>query len=209
MKFNHLNKENFNVYIGDFYFMKKAILTLILFLAVGIVANAQTVQLKRHAVGTGGFVSKTSSVGKMSGLFGQAITGKVHPTIEGKTHTMYLGFWYTSPDSVGNINEDLILQMGIYNYPNPVMDVTNFNFNLSEPSLVTIRVYNSLGSLVATAAENEMLSEGINSIPWNARNANMGILSSDSYLYEMTAIPMNSLSKAKPVSFRNIMVIAK
>jgi hypothetical protein len=185
--------------------MKKTMLMLILFLAVGVTLNAQAIRVTRHAVGTGGFISNTTSIGKMSGLFGQAMTGKLQPTIDGKQHTMYLGFW--SPIPSGTSVEDYVLQRGIYNYPNPVSDATSFNFTLSEPSLVTIRIYNSLGSLVATVTDNEMRSDGTNSIEWNIRNANVDMLSSGTYWYDMIAVPLNS--KSKPVSYRNTIVISK
>jgi len=189
--------------------MKKAILTLILFLAVGLTLSAQNYTIVRHAVGTGGFIDKTTQAGKMSGLFGQAMTGKLQPYIDGGQHTMYIGFW--SPpffDSTG-IVEAPLLHRGIYNYPNPVSGITNFKFSLSEPSFVTIRVYNTLGALVAVVSDSELRSEGENSIEWNIRNSNVDVLSSDSYLYEMMATPVNIFSKANSVSYRNIMMIAK
>ena len=191
--------------------MKKTIFTLILFLAVCLVVPAQAYKITRHAVGTGGFLNMNENTTdkKMSGLFGQAITGKIEPTIDGEKHTMYLGFWSPIPLDSSGIDNMSIFQTGIYNYPNPVADVTNFNFSLSEQSFVTIKVYNTLGSLVAIVTNNEMCSEGMNSISWSIRNLSVG-LTSDSYLYEMTATPVNLLSSTvKPVSFRNVMVIAK
>lgn len=185
--------------------MKKTILSLILFLAIGVTMNAQY-KVTRHAVGTGGFVNRTTAAGKMSGLFGQAIAGKLQPTIDGSQHTMYLGFWSPIPTKTG-IEENIILQKGIYNYPNPVSDVTNFNFNLSEASLVTIRVHNSIGVLVATIADNEMRAEGANSIAWNIHDVET--LSDGSYSYEMIAVPTTSAKNTKPISFRNKMIISK
>ena len=188
--------------------MKKTILTLILFLAANIIGYSQEYKITKHAVGTGGFVSKTiPSGGKMSGLFGQTITGKVTPTINGEKHTMYLGFW--TPVKPTGISEEQIQQRGIYNYPNPVTNFTDFHFELSEPAFVTIRVFNTLGELVTVVTNNEMRSEGINTIPWDVRTSNAGILSAGTYQYEMMVIPATMLSKAKPVSYRNIMIISK
>lgn len=189
--------------------MKKIILTfltLTLFLAVGVV-NAQEYKLLRHAVGAGGFIKKSTPVGTMSGIFGQTMAGKLTPTVNGNQNTMYVGFWFPVPKT--GIEEDLILQRGIYNYPNPVEEITDFNFNLSVPSFVTIRVFNTIGKLVATVIENEMRSEGINSIPWNVRNNGLD-LPAGAYQYEMMAVPVNATSRTNnPVSFRNMLMISR
>jgi hypothetical protein len=143
----------------------------------------------------------------MSGIFGQAMTGKFEPTLNGGKHTMYIGFWHPVKDGVG-IDNELILQRGIYNYPNPANEITNFNFSLNAASLVTIRVYNTLGALVATVIENEMRSEGTNSVPWDVRINGLD-MPAGSYQYEMVAVPVNATSKTKPVSFRNMMIISR
>ena len=190
--------------------MKKMILTyvtLILFLAVVVGANAQEYKLLRHAVGSGGFIKRTTPVGTMSGIFGQSMAGKLTPIVDGKASTMYIGFWHPTDDGVG-INEDLILKRGIYNYPNPVENITDFNFDLEESSFVTIRVFNTLGGVVATVIDNEMRSAGTNSVPWNVR-ANGLDLTAGAYQYEMMAMPVNATSRTKPVSFRNMLMISR
>ncbi len=191
--------------------MKKTTITyvtLILFLAIGTIANAQQQKLLRHAVGAGGFINKTSPAGTMSGIFGQAMAGKFESNVGGEKRTMYIGFWSPVKNGVG-IDNDLILQRGIYNYPNPVSEITDFNFNLETPSYVTIRVFNTLGGLVATVIDNEMRPEGTNSIPWNIRSNGLD-LSAGAYQYEMVAIPAaNASARTKPVSFRNMLMISR
>ena len=62
----------------------------------------------------------------------------------------------------------------IKNYPNPFNPDTNFEFKLTNPSLVKLLVYNTLGQVVAVLV-NDKLKKGTHTIKWDAGNLSSGI----------------------------------
>lgn len=66
------------------------------------------------------------------------------------------------------------------NYPNPFNPGTTLNFRLLENSLVTVRIYNMLGQLVATLISEEELEEGYNELRFEA-----GEFASGVYFYQI------------------------
>lgn len=65
------------------------------------------------------------------------------------------------------------------NYPNPFNPSTRIDFSVAQPGLVTLKVYNVLGSEVATLV-NEPKAAGRYSVNWNAAGLSSGV-----YLYRM------------------------
>ncbi|MDR0927651.1 MAG: hypothetical protein LBO69_07800 [Ignavibacteria bacterium] len=187
--------------------MKKAILSMLLFLTLCAVTQAQGLKIVKQAVGTGGFINQKTSVGTMSGIFGQSMVGRYNTTIDGKQHTMYLGFWNPFPFNATSIIDEVDAGKSVYNYPNPVMDATTFMFNLNEAAYVTINVYNNLGAQVATVATNQMCSQGQNSIQWNIRN-NEGV-GSGAYSYDVQVTPVAIATGSNTYSLRGILMIAR
>ena len=71
------------------------------------------------------------------------------------------------------------------NYPNPFNAETEIRFTITEPGLVAIKIYNSLGMEVATLTEQDYPA-GSHSITWNGRNKNDKSVSSGIYFYSIT-----------------------
>jgi len=187
--------------------MKKAILTMTLFLLVCIATNAQNYTIKKQVVGTGGFVGKQVGTNKIYGIFGQPVTGVLNPTVDGRPTTMFIGFWAFPPMET-SIEEEMIAAKGVINFPNPVTNFTSFKFNLKDDSYVTLNVYNNIGVLVATVTQNSFYAAGQNTIDWDLNNSQNRELSSGSYMYEVLVMPMNGRT-SNTYSFRNILMIAK
>ena len=57
------------------------------------------------------------------------------------------------------------------NYPNPFNPITTIEFNLGQPSTVTLKVYDIIGREVATLFENEALDEGEQEIDFDVGGA--------------------------------------
>jgi len=197
----------FLVINGDF--MKKAFLSMALFLLVCFSVNAQNYTIKKQVVGTGGFIAKEVGSQKIYGIFGQPVTGIMNPTVEGKTGTMYMGFWAfeEKPTSV----EDVVVgAKGVTNFPNPVSNLTTFKFNLKEDSYVTLNVYNGIGMLIATVTQNNFMSAGENTVDWDiSKSQNSELLNSGSYMYEVLIVPVQASAASNAYSYRNILMIAR
>jgi hypothetical protein len=68
------------------------------------------------------------------------------------------------------------------NYPNPFNPTTNIDFDLPQASTVTLKIYNMLGQEVATLLDNSSMSEGQQTITFNANDYASGV-----YLYRIIA----------------------
>jgi len=79
--------------------------------------------------------------------------------------------------------ESVPLKYSLYqNYPNPFNPTTTIRFDLPEPAIVTMKVYDILGREVATPITNQEMSEGQQSMEMDAHGWASGV-----YLYRITA----------------------
>ncbi len=69
------------------------------------------------------------------------------------------------------------------NYPNPFNPVTTIEFELAEPSVVSLKVYNLLGAEVASLLAGATLDAGSQSVDFEALTLPSGV-----YLYRITAV---------------------
>ena len=75
------------------------------------------------------------------------------------------------------------------NYPNPFNPSTQIEFSVPQQSTVQLKVYNTLGQLVATLV-NGNLSAGSHSVTFDARNLASGL-----YIYRLSAGNFTSVKK--------------
>ncbi len=68
------------------------------------------------------------------------------------------------------------------NYPNPFNPSTTIQFEIPNPSVVTVKVYNILGQEVATLLDNSSMDEGTQTVNFNASNLASGV-----YFYRIVA----------------------
>jgi len=68
------------------------------------------------------------------------------------------------------------------NYPNPFNPSTTIRFDLAEKSPVTLKVYNTVGQVVAVLLDEKPFAAGSYSVAWNARELASGV-----YFYELQA----------------------
>lgn len=61
------------------------------------------------------------------------------------------------------------------NYPNPFNPSTTIEFSIPEDAIVTLKVYNILGQEVATLADREFFTEGMNEVTFDAWNLSSGV----------------------------------
>ena len=95
------------------------------------------------------------------------------------------GFWYIYQEVTGtDVSEDDLLPAFFkleQNYPNPFNPTTTIQFAVPERSNVLIKIYDILGSEVATLVNEEMEAG------WHKRNFDASSLSSGIYLFRMDA----------------------
>ncbi len=61
------------------------------------------------------------------------------------------------------------------NYPNPFNPTTVINFELKENSIVSLKIYNTLGQQVATLLDNETVDAGNQSVKFDASQLSSGV----------------------------------
>ncbi|MBA4312556.1 MAG: hypothetical protein C0417_07990 [Chlorobiaceae bacterium] len=134
-----------------------------------------------------------ATIGKINSAFdGEYIAISFIPFVLAGTHTVAeVPFIHPNPSPVpmtrrvpqfsiiDQAPEQFILAQ---NYPNPFNPITTIEFNLPEPSIVTLKVYNLLGQVVATLIEHEAIEDGEQSVDFDASTLTSGI-----YFYKIDA----------------------
>ncbi len=73
------------------------------------------------------------------------------------------------------------------NYPNPFNPTTTIDYYLPMNSIVSLKIYNILGQIVTTLVDDQILTEGAQSVDFDASRLASGI-----YFYRLTAEPAAS-----------------
>lgn len=74
------------------------------------------------------------------------------------------------------------------NYPNPFNPVTQITYTLHQSSRVTLKIYNTLGQVVATLINDQLKPVGKYLVNWDGRNSETGkAVSSGVYYYQLTS----------------------
>ncbi|GJQ62865.1 MAG: hypothetical protein SCALA702_19180 [Melioribacteraceae bacterium] len=89
-----------------------------------------------------------------------------------------------NPTSVHNLHSPLYFELH-NNYPNPFNPSTNISFSLTEGANVRVDIYNSIGALVSSLA-NEYYNPGNHSLKWNATDNSGRKLESGVYYYRVS-----------------------
>ena len=89
--------------------------------------------------------------------------------------------WVSNEDLISPILEHLILEQ---NYPNPFNPETTIAFELKEPAMCSLKIYNMRGQVVRTLV-NEALSSGRHSRVWDGLDDNGSAVASGMYLYRV------------------------
>lgn len=176
--------------------------------------QAQTAQLKRTVIGSGGMVGISNANGvKISGQTGQFAIGTVTNSTPG-SNSYYLnqGFWIPQPAAQGTDVKDqpVSFNKDLFNYPNPASTNTTIEFNLPAASNVTLKVYDMMGKEVKMLFDGFQAS-GKQQIAWDMRGDNGLALPAGSYLYELQirSADMAGAGSFNSYALRNVMVIVK
>jgi hypothetical protein len=92
-------------------------------------------------------------------------------------------FRTTEPTSVKRTNSGVPTDYELsQNYPNPFNPSTVLQFDLPEPAVVTLKVYNTLGQEVAALLDNMNCNAGRHTVTFNASRLSSGV-----YIYRLIA----------------------
>ena len=80
------------------------------------------------------------------------------------------------------------------NYPNPFNPTTNIEFALPQHETVKLEVYDILGRLVTTLANNDMPA-GTYKVVWNGKDSRGQSVASGLYLYRLQAGSFTAVKK--------------
>ena len=95
-------------------------------------------------------------------------------------------------EEVSGVNESLPTEFALHaNYPNPFNPTTMIKFDLPEPSIVYVSVFNVLGQEVATLI-NGPVEAGFKSVEWNATTNSRESLPSGIYICRLHATSLTT-----------------
>jgi hypothetical protein len=117
----------------------------------------------------------------------QSVVLKYDPSVKTR---LAQKFTPTETESVEDLPAKSLLEP---NYPNPFNPSTTIRFTLAEPGLLTLRVFNILGQVVATLMDNEMTEEGMHEVEFSS-DIGSG-LPSGVYFYQITTPTMTQTRK--------------
>jgi hypothetical protein len=102
-------------------------------------------------------------------------------TFSNPSNRYILDFKATTDPTVNVDDKNILNTYNLYqNYPNPFNPSTKINYNIGEPGLVQLKVYNVLGVEVA-ALVNEYKNSGVYSVDFNASDFSSGV-----YFYSLS-----------------------
>ena len=81
------------------------------------------------------------------------------------------------------------------NYPNPFNPSTTIEYELREAMPVSVRVYDTLGRVVATLVNNAVQQPGVYRVQWNGRSASGSQLTSGMYFYALESADFREVRK--------------
>ena len=160
--------------------MKNRIIDIAIVVLFFVTTALPQYQITNSAISNGGNIISNSNNNIVSTV-GEAFIGKSSNTV----NQNQMGFWYVYQQStITDVeNEETIPTVFKLeqNYPNPFNPSTRIKFAVPERSNVLIKIYDILGSEVATLLNEEM------DAGWYENNFNAAGLSSGVYLFRMEA----------------------
>jgi hypothetical protein len=183
--------------------MKKELFSKTIFVLVLILIPTQLVhsqyQIPYSVIGSGGNLSTNSSY-TLNSTLGEGFIGHSSNT----THNQYEGFWYLyCQDIITSVEDDDIIPATFkleQNYPNPFNPTTIIRFGVPERTKVVLKIYDILGSEVATLVNEEM------DAGWYERSFNAVSLSSGVYIYRLEAVSIAEQSE-KFINIKKMLLI--
>lgn len=95
------------------------------------------------------------------------------------------GVTFTTKSITATVDTKLPTVTGVSRYPTTfnlrIGQTTKISYTLSESCYVTIKVYNSTGTLVRTLLNNALQSSGAKSVAWNGKTSSGTIVSPGTY----------------------------
>jgi hypothetical protein len=173
--------------------------------------NAQELILKKDVIGTGGGVALMNTEKMtMSGLMGQIAIEKISSTgSAGDLIDIYQGFWVPWPELISDVNDPLVYNTFLNNFPNPFSSSTTVKFTIPVPATITIKIFDAAGNKVKQFNLGYM-EAGEHEVKWDGKNSIGLDAGSGSYPFELSVQPASVVGNSTDIySIRNVMLIVK
>ena len=147
---------------------------------------------------------------KMSGILGQFAIEQVKGTYQGNNLDVWQGFWVPTGITTDVEQPDQVADNRLWNYPNPVTNYTTIKYDLPGTSNVSLKIYDISGQLIKVLVDG-LMEAGTKEALWDVTDGNGEVVSSGSYLYELTVSPaqMAGFDTFQPFTLRKVMVVVK
>jgi len=108
-----------------------------------------------------------------------------------------LDLWNITPSNIESNNLLKPHELKLYqNYPNPFNPHTNIDFEIYQPAVINLSIYNMLGNKVRTLIKNSKYSKGVYNKIWDGKNDFGTKAPSGIYFYNLkTSTGFNSVKK--------------
>ncbi len=166
--------------------MRQILMIIIMVFTTATIVSAQNYSHERICIGSAGGKSTSGNMINYA-IIGQISVGQISDGVFSHNAGFYGGFdWYTFVRESENLPFAFNLSQ---NYPNPFNPATMINFTIPEAATVKLEIYNILGQLVSTLADDEFQA-GPHSIVWKATGASSGV-----YIYRISAGDFTDMKK--------------
>ena len=156
-------------------------------------SQATNYKLAKSVSGSGGILFSNSNDYSLLATSGETFTG----VVQTQNYSLRSGFWSYSPFTPTNVREidevKIPDKFNLYqNFPNPFNPTTIIKYDLIEPALVQIEIFNILGERVSEIVKSELKEAGSHQVIWDGTNSRGILLSSGIYIYRIEARSENN-----------------
>ena len=159
--------------------------------------------MAKWVIGSGGVMGASAAGYRHSATAGEAFIGGMHTD----KYVLLSGFWASHigfPVFVAQEPSETlptVLQLH-QNYPNPFNPQTSIAYDLPEPAIMTIEIFNLMGQKIRTIVDSQLQGPGVIAVTWDGCDDQGEQMGTGAYIYRMTARVCDSSTTNADVPFQ-------